>query len=246
MIFSAKNSAVSQGPRKFYEYIPFSILTVVYLALFQGTLGKLVTDWGQDANFSHGYLVPVISGYMAWHKRNDWLGRESEPSNWGLAILLMGGLLHVAGNAAAELFTMRFSMVLTLWGLLLYMKGRKVSQSLFFPVLYLLFMIPIPAVLWNGIAFPMQLWASQITARVLEVIGIAVLREGNVLHLPTTTLEVVEACSGIRSLTSLLALSAAFAYFASLKKNIQGDSVSVRHSDRAHRQYPAVNDYRCH
>jgi len=112
--------------------------------------------------------------------------------------------------------------VLTLWGILLYMKGWKISRILFFPVLYLLFMIPIPAVLWNGIAFPMQLWASQITARVLEVIGISVLREGNVLHLPTTTLEVVEACSGIRSLTSLMALSAAFAYFVSLRKTSKG------------------------
>ena len=193
------------------------ILCAVFGFIYHHTIVKLVHDWSTDDNFSHGFLVPVIAAFMIWQNRQKIKTVVIKPDYVGLILLTGGMFLHIVGNIGAELFTMRFSIVLSLIGLTLLLFGREIFKIVFVPLCYLLLMIPIPAILWNKIAFPLQLFAAQLSANLIDLIGIAIFREGNVLHLANTSLEVVDACSGLRSLTSMIALSAAFAYISPLQ-----------------------------
>jgi exosortase len=197
--------------------IQIGLLITCFIYLYAHTLAKLISDWNTDDNFSHGFLIPLISGYMIWGKKKELAGTVIQPNRWGLVIICFAMAMHIAGNIGAELFVMRSSMVLCLMGLALYLFGRRITALVFVPLVYLFFMIPIPAIIWNQIAFPLQLLAAKLSVRMIQLLGITVLREGNILQLSNTTLEVVNACSGIRSLTTLLALSAAFAYLSRLK-----------------------------
>lgn len=189
-------------------YVPFVVLLGIYLP----TLYDLVVDWYQDSNYSHGFLVPLVSGYLLWQKRAE-LGKITrQVDNRGLILVVLGLLFFVLGNGAAEYFTVRFSFVLTLFGLVYYLMGLEFVRKTWFELFFLLFMIPIPYVIYFSATFPMQLLASKITAGVLNFIGMGVVRQGNIIHIPGYSLEVAEACSGMRSLISLLALGALYAY----------------------------------
>lgn len=194
-----------------------SVLTLAFAFLFNHTIAKLIKDWSTDDNFSHGFLVPFIAGYMIWHNREQLTRLNIKTNHWGYLVIAMGMALHIVGNVGAELFTMRFSILITLAGLTILLFGSEIFKTIMVPICYLVLMIPIPAIIWNNIAFPLQLFAAKLSSGIIAFLGIAILREGNVLHLANTSLEVVDACSGLRSLTSMIALSAAFAYISNLK-----------------------------
>jgi exosortase len=188
--------------------IAFGLLLLLYLPVLKG----LVAEWSTDDNYSHGFLIPLISAYLLWRKRGTL--RElykPEGDRAGLIFILGGMLLFILANAAAEYYTLRVSMVITLFGLVWFLTGRKVATASWFEIFFLLFMIPIPYVVYFAMTFPMQLFATKVTVKLLNFIGLTAVRQGNIIHLPGYSLEVVEACSGLRSLISLLALGAVYA-----------------------------------
>jgi exosortase len=192
------------------------LVTLAFILLYHHTILKLISEWSTDPNFSHGFLVPFVALYMIWHKKYTLSNIPLEPSNSGILLIVFGMLTHIAGNIGAELFMMRMSMIFTISGTIIYLCGIKMFKAVLIPVVYLILMIPIPAIIWNKIAFPLQLFAAGLSSQTINLIGIPVFREGNILHLANTTLEVIDACSGLRSLTSLIALTGVFSYLAPL------------------------------
>jgi len=145
-----------------------------------------------------------------------------KPCNPGLLVILAGLGQLIVGKIGSEFFLQRTSLLVVLFGIALFLLGWQYFKMLFLPLAYLIFMIPLPAIIWNKIAFPMQLFSSYLTEQVVSTLGIPIYREGNVMHLAQTTLEVVAACSGLRSLVTMFALSGALALLSTLtaKKKI--------------------------
>jgi exosortase len=189
-------------------------LSALVLILYAPVLGSLVKQWWSDPNYGHGFFVPVIAAYVLWSERDRWRAQPFRPNNFGVAIMLFAVGLRTLGMLGAELFMARLSLVILISGIVLFLAGRQVLRSIGFPIGYLLFMIPLPAIVYYQLTLPLQLWASRLGATGLVALGIHTVREGNLLYLPNCTLNVVEACSGIRSLLSLLAVAVAYGYFA--------------------------------
>jgi exosortase len=197
----------------------FSLLLVV---LYADVLLDMAREWFTDDDMGHGLFVPFISAYMVWQKRDRLLAMPVKGHWLGLVLIAWGGLQLVGGTLGAEMFVSRTAFLVSLVGLILYLAGPAVVRELAFPLFLLLFMIRIPAIIFKQITFPLQIFASYAAEHALLLIGIPVLREGNVLELASQKLNVVEACSGIRSLLSLGFLSLIYAYFTDKKVWMRG------------------------
>jgi exosortase len=190
------------------------ILAALSLWLYWSTIGHLVSQWWNDPNFSHGFFVPLFSGFVIWQERDRLARLVPHPSWSGLAVVAFALLLLVIGRLGAELFLARSSLLVLLAGVTVLLLGWNFFRATFFPWAFLLLMIPIPVIVFNQITFPLQLLASRVAAATLPVLGVPILREGNVINLPSMALEVAEACSGIRSLMSLVTLAIIYGYLA--------------------------------
>jgi exosortase len=187
-----------------------------FTVLYGGVFVDLVGDWQVDDNYSHGFLIIPASAWLAWERRVTLTAIEPAPSAAGLILVLASLGLLLIGTAGVELFITRVSMIGVLAGAIVYLMGWAHLRALAFPLALLLLMIPLPAIIFNQIAFPLQLLASQCGVNILRHFGIPVLREGNVIVLANSTLEVAQACSGIRSLVSLFTLTLLYGHFSGL------------------------------
>jgi exosortase len=183
-------------------------LAVAYWPVFPG----LVAQWWNEPEYSHGFLIPVISAWLIWSRRDALREADVTPGYWGLSVMVSAICVYIAGSVGADLFLQRVSLVLMLAGGVLYVAGPAVLRIVLFPLALLLLSIPLPGILFNSIAFPLQLLAAQVSSAVLEACSVPVFREGNVMHLAAASLDVEEACSGIRSLMSLTTLSVVYVY----------------------------------
>lgn len=180
--------------------------------MYWSTLTRLLSQWTHDQNFSHGFFVPLFSAFVIWQDRDRLARIDPRPAWFGLAVLAAGLCLLIIGQMGAELFLARFSLLLLLAGVVILFYGWNLFRAVMFPWAFLLLMIPIPAIVLNQITFPLQLLASRVAAAILPLLGVPIFREGNVISLPRMTLEVAEACSGIRSLMSLVTLAIIYGY----------------------------------
>jgi exosortase len=188
------------------------VLGGLLLWLYFQTLIHLVLQWWQDPNFSHGFFVPLFSAFVIWQEWPRLQQLPLRPSWAGLWFLGFGLSLLILGQLGAEIFLSRFSLLIVLTGLTILFCGWIFFRAILFPLAFLVMMIPIPAIVFNQITFPLQILASKVASTILPWLGVPLLREGNVILLPAMSLEVADACSGIRSLMSLATLAVIYGY----------------------------------
>lgn len=192
------------------------------LFLFARVLAGLGGEWWRNEDYSHGLLVPFVLAYLVYEKRSTWRSLVSQGSWWGGMLLAASLAVYLVGFLGAEFFLQRTAFVGVCAGAILLFGGWRLLQESFFALVLLLMAIPLPTLVFNVVALPLQLIASTVSERVLELLNIPVFREGNVLQLANMTLSVAEACSGIRSLMSLLTIALLAAYFLPYRMWLRG------------------------
>lgn len=212
--------AVPRTDRRLW-WLGAAALTILIAFLYKNILFDLARDWWSDPNFSHGFFVPLLSAYLIWQKKDAVASLPTKPSWWGLVVMVGAAGMLSLGILGAELFLSRSSFVFLLGGLVIFFWGWARFRALIFPWAFLFLMVPLPTLVMNEITLPLQFLASNLAAGLLGFLGVPVLRDGNVIQLPTMSLEVVEACSGIRSLVSLITLAVIYAYLLEKNKVIQ-------------------------
>lgn len=192
--------------------LQYGLLALCIVGLYFRILVQLVESWIQNPNYSHGFFVPIFAAWAVWKERRRFAETPLQPSNSGLLVILGALSILILGVFGAELFLSRTSLLFLIAGVLIYFRGWKFFRATLFPWAILFLMIPLPAIIFNQIALPLQFEASKLATGLLGMLGVPVLREGNIIQLPALNLDVVEACSGIRSLVSLITLAAFYGY----------------------------------
>ena len=190
-------------------------LLILFLAIglvYANILSGMFQDWSNDPNYSHGFLVPLISGYFLYQAWPELKSTPVHPSNWGIIVVVFSLLLLILGYVGTEYFTMRASLVFLIAGVIMFCFGLPVLRLTALPIAFLIFMVPLPYILYDAIAFPLKLLVTHSSVAVLKMIQVPVVSEGNIIMFPQIVLEVADACSGLRSLMSLVTLAVAMAF----------------------------------
>jgi exosortase len=216
MSYSADNSSIRTAQsesRIWWPWLQFVTLAALIAFLYARIFASLVVDWAKDPNYSHGFVILPICAWIVWKRREHLADEPVKPSWLGLVIIVVALGMLLLGMLGAELFLSRTSLIFLLAGLIIQFRGWPFFKVLLFPWAVLFLAVPLPAIIFNQIALPLQFQASRLASAMLGLVGVPVLREGNVILLPSLSLDVVEACSGIRSLMSLITLAAFYGYF---------------------------------
>jgi len=187
----------------------FALFILTFYPVFQSLIGR----WYNDEDYSHGFLIIPISLYIVWEKRHLLAQVSRRPSQWGLVFIMISLLIYILAQIAEVASLASVSMILLLASAVLYLQGFPMLRALSFPLAFLLFMIPVPSQIYSALTINLQLFVTQASAWISPLLGISLYHEGNVIYLPHRTLQVVNACSGMRSIISLLAMSSIVAYF---------------------------------
>lgn len=201
----------SLSPR--FWWVEAAVLAGLIGILYARIVAKLVVQWWQDPNFSHGFIIVPFCAYVLWRERTRWRAVPPQPAWFGLVMVVAAMAELVVGVLGSELFLSRSSLLLLLAGLVVYYGGWQRFRAVLFPWAVLFLGVPLPAIIMNQVTLPLQFFASDLASSLLGLLGVPVLQQGNVIQLSSMSLEVVEACSGIRSLVSLITLAVMYGYF---------------------------------
>ena len=212
----------SRAPRPLGDYLDrlspaawgsIALLAAILLGLYTRVAIKLVHDWYQFQDDSHGFLIPLFVLFLVWDNRERWRATPVRSEWKGILLVAFALCVLILGILGADLFLTRTSFVLLTAGLVWTLLGRAALSLSRFVLLVMLLAIPLPTLILNHITFPLQILASRVASDLLSLVGVPVLREGNIIQLAAMQLEVAEACSGIRSLMSLITVAIIFGYF---------------------------------
>ncbi|MGH9488642.1 MAG: exosortase A [Terriglobales bacterium] len=194
------------------DWLGLAVLGAALLALYAPVLARLVQQWWTDATYSYGFLVPLFCAWLIWRRRERLCRLRPEPAAAGLVLVAVAIAVLFTGRLGDELLLTRLSLLLMLAGLILAVLGRAWLRALAFPLGFLAFMIPLPALIYNLATLPLRGIATRFGVALIAWTGLPVLRQGNLIALPGAMLDVVAACSGIRSLLALIALATGYGY----------------------------------
>lgn len=204
-----------------YYFIP--ILIVSFLVCYHETFLWWYTRCiSLDSYYSHGFLIPFVTGYLIWLERKNWMKIESEFSILGLLVVIIALIIHVLGTILYIFSISGFSVFFLVIGATLFLFGKNKTKQILFPLLFLIFMFPLPMAVLSAVSFPLKIIVAKVGTEIVRMMGIPIFREGFDITIPVGTLVVGNPCSGLRSLISFLALGALFSYIlnTSLLKRI--------------------------
>ncbi len=190
------------------------LLVGMFILTYIPTLLWMWDRWfARDSYYSHGILIPFVSGFLIWQIRGELAAIHPERSPWGMSFIITGLIIHLGSSLFRIYFTSGFSMLIVLAGLILFVYGSKIFRKIIFPICFLIFMVPVPLVVITSISFKMKILAAQIATAALNGMGLAAVRSGSILKMQHAYVVVDDICSGLRSLISLAALGSIFAYW---------------------------------
>ncbi len=202
-----------------YSALIFSPIIVLIGFLYHDVVRHMAHIWITDSDQAHGLLLVAVAGYLVFHGRKGI--NRIKPETWapGFFIMVVAMVLLLVGQLAVEYFVMRSSLIILLAGLIGFLLGKNALKAFLFPLFLLLLAIPLPTIVVNSLTLPLKSLVSSLASEMLRAMDVSILQEGNILQTPKITLEVVNACSGIRSIFSLFVLALLFS--SDMKGNIQ-------------------------
>jgi len=190
----------------------FIITTILFILLYLAVFPRLFREWFETDDYSHGFLIPLISIYFLWRKRAELKNTPVSGSAGGIFFIAAGLILYILAKTGSQFFLQACSMLIVLFGLVYAQAGPSIAKKTAFSIAYLIFMIPLPQLVYTTITFHLGLFSTKLTYFLIRALGISAAREGNIIDLPTCRLIVATPCSGLRSLIVFMAASLAIGY----------------------------------
>lgn len=201
------------------DYIKLIILSILIILAYLPTFIWMIDRWmAKDTYYSHGFLIPLVSIFIVWFKREKLSKLKINPSNLGWLFFISGISIHTISVIWRVYFSSGFSLILVLIGLVLLFLGRGFLRQLMFPILFLTFMIPLPLIAIANLSFKLKIFAAHISTIIVNKLGVPAVRDGSIIKTMHSYIIVEDPCSGIRSLVALIALGALMAYFSNISK----------------------------